>query len=88
MSSGSEGKHPENVDLIVRYADGWNWDVVMYLAKLDIQMYDAKSGGMVSSASWKNSAMHGFHDLDKITGELIGGMLTKMGVVSPLPGSR
>ena len=80
MSSGAEGKPPENVDLLVRYADSWSWDVVMYLAKLDIQMYEAKGGGMIASASWKNSALHGFYDLDKIAGELVGGMLQKLGV--------
>jgi hypothetical protein len=88
MSSGAEGKQPENADLIVRYADGWSWDVVMYLAKLDIQVYDAKGGGMIASATWKNSAMHGFHDLDKIADELVGGMLKKMGVAPAMPGLR
>jgi hypothetical protein len=54
--------------------------MAMYLKSLDIQAYDAKTSAMVASARWKNSPMHGFHGLDGVVGELITGMLKKMGV--------
>jgi hypothetical protein len=80
VSSGPEGKQPEAVDLIVKYADSWNWDVTMYLKSLDIQMFDAHSKTLVATATWKNSVMHGFHGLDGVVAELVSGMLTKLGI--------
>ncbi|HUP61075.1 MAG TPA: hypothetical protein VNA69_11710 [Thermoanaerobaculia bacterium] len=80
VTSGLDNKQPETADLVVKYADGWSWDVVMYLKTLDIQMYDARSGTLLATATWKNSAMHGFHGVDKVVAELVSGMLTKLGI--------
>jgi hypothetical protein len=80
VSSGPDGKQPPEADLIVKYADSWSWDVTMYLVSLDIQMFDAKSGNLVATAKWKNSAMHGWHGLESVVSDLVGGMFTKLGI--------
>lgn len=78
VSAGADGKHPETAELIVKYADDWNWDLTMYLESLDIQVYDAKTGVLVATANWKNSAMHGFHGLDKVVKQLLDGIAKRM----------
>ena len=80
VSSGPEGKQPDTADLVVKYADSWNWDMTMYLKTLDIQMFDARTNTLVATATWKNSPMHGFHGLDGVVSELVSGMLAKLGV--------
>ncbi len=82
VTSGPEGRQPETADLIVKYADAWNWDMTMYLQSLDIQVYDAKVGTLLGSASWKNSPMHGFHGLDNVVAELVSGLFKKLGIGS------
>lgn len=79
VSAGPDVRQVESADAIVRYIDAWNWDMAMYLRALDIQVYDAKSGVLLASASWKNSAMHGFHGMDGVVSELVDGILKKLG---------
>jgi hypothetical protein len=83
VASGAEGKQPDTSEVIVKYNDEWSWDMSMYLKALDIQIYDAKSGSLLASAGWKNSAMHGFYGLDSVVRDLVGGVLRKLGVKSP-----
>jgi hypothetical protein len=78
VASGPDGRQPETSDVVVKYVDDWSWDVTMYLRGLDIQVYDAKTGTLLASAAWKNSAMHGFHGMDGVVSELIGGVLKKL----------
>ena len=78
VAFGPEGRQPGTSDVVVKYADDWSWDVTMYLRGLDIQVYDAKTGTLLASAAWKNSSMHGFHGMDGVVSELIGGILKKL----------
>jgi hypothetical protein len=64
----------------VRYVDDWKWDVVMYLRRLDLQVYDARGNTLLASATWKNSPMHGYHGLDKIVAQLVGETFAKLGL--------
>jgi hypothetical protein len=66
-----------NVDVIVRYADNWRWDMAMYLRTLDIQVYDA-SGTLFVTGSWKNSLLHGFHDPDDIVKQVVDEIFAKL----------
>ncbi len=77
VTAGPEMQHPD-ADVIVRYSDNWKWDMAMYLRSLDIQMYDTSSGGLVATASWKNSAMHGFHSADGVVKNVIDQIFVKL----------
>jgi hypothetical protein len=61
VTAGTEAIRPATADLVVRYVDDWKWDVVMYLRRLDLQVYDAQGNTLLASAVWKNSPMHGYH---------------------------
>jgi hypothetical protein len=79
VSAGPDVRQVESADAIIKFVDAWNWDMAMYLRALDIQVYDARSGVLLASASWKNSAMHGFHGMDGVVAELVDGILKKLG---------
>jgi hypothetical protein len=83
VTAGPEGKQTDAADVVVKYNDEWSWDMAMYLRALDIQIYDAKSGNLLASAGWKNSALHGFHGLDSIVNDLVNGVLRKLAVNGP-----
>jgi hypothetical protein len=77
VAAGPDGQATDT-DVLVRYADNWQWDMVMYLRALDIQVYDAKSGTLLGSGAWKNSALHGYHDRDKVVTNVVDELLTKL----------
>ena len=76
---GPEIRTLPNVDVIVRYADNWRWDIAMYLRTLDIQIYDAVSGNLLVSGSWNNSALHGFHGADGVVKQVVDEIFAKLG---------
>jgi hypothetical protein len=76
IAGADDGTHG-NAQLIVRYADDWKWDIVMYLRSLDVMVYDAKSGTLIATGSWKNSVFHGFYDSQKIVGQVVDETLSK-----------
>ncbi len=65
-------------DVVVRYTDNWRWDMAMYLRSLDIQIYNASSGTLIASGSWKNSALHGYHSAEKVTRQVMSEVLAKL----------
>jgi hypothetical protein len=80
VTAGSEEDQPADADLLVRYVDDWKWDLVMYLKRLDLQIYDGQAGNtLLASATWKNSALHGYHGLDKVVAKLVDETFTKIG---------
>lgn len=68
----------DDVDMIVAYADVWRWDVVMYLKTVNINFYDAKSGNMLVTGRWDNSAFHGFKNAGEVVKEVIAEMMAKI----------
>jgi hypothetical protein len=60
VSVGPEGSAPDDVQLLVRYADDWKWDLRMYLWSFDLMIYDPKIKVLLAEGSWKNSSLHGF----------------------------
>jgi hypothetical protein len=79
VSAGEEAAAPEDVDLIVRYVDDWKWDITMYLRRLDIQVYEGSGKTLLASATWKNSALHGYHGLDKVVSRLVRETFSRLG---------
>ena len=78
VKAGPEMQNPA-ADIVVRYSDNWRWDVTMYLRSLDIQVYDAATGTLVASGSWKNSAMHGYHGADGVVKDVVDQIFLKLG---------
>lgn len=78
VTAGQGEVPPEGTDLIVRYSDSWSWDMTMYLKRLDINFYESRSRSMIATATWKNSALHGFPDLDEVVSGLVTGINDKL----------
>ena len=78
VNVGSEGAEPPNTDLVVRYTDDWKWDLSMYLRAFDLMVFDGKSKVLLASGSWKNSALHGYHNAEKVVGDVVGQTLGKL----------
>lgn len=69
---------PTDADLLVRYTANWKWDIVMYLRALDVQVYDGRSGTLLGSGVWKNSALHGYHDRDKVVKNVVDELMQRL----------
>lgn len=70
-------KSPD-ADAVVRYIDNWRWDLIMYLQKIDIRMYDAQSGDLLVSGEWKDAPMHGNHDPQVVMQGLLAEMMSRL----------
>lgn len=53
-------KTAEDVDLLASYLDVWRWDLHTYLQSIRIDLFDARSGALLVSGTWKDSYFHGF----------------------------
>lgn len=71
------------VDAIVSYVDVWRWDLVMYLQSIAIKMFDARTGDLLVTGDWKNSAFHGYPDEGEIVGQIVGEMAGKLDAAAP-----
>lgn len=68
----------DEADAIVSYVDVWRWDIAMYLQSITIRMFDAKSGDLLATGTWKDSAFHAFRDAEAVVGQLVAEMTTKV----------
>ena len=50
----------------------------MYLKSLDINIFDAKSGNLLITGHWQNSAFHGFQNPAEVIKQLTSEMFDKM----------
>jgi hypothetical protein len=67
-----------DADAVVSYIDHWRWDLIMYLQKIDIRMYDAQSGDLLVSGEWKDAPMHGNHDPQVVMQGLLAEMMSRL----------
>lgn len=67
-----------DVDAIVSYVDVWRWDIVMYLQKLHVKVFDAKTGDLLVTGQWSDSPLHGFRNAKLTTQELIAEVFEKL----------
>ncbi|MCO4093122.1 MAG: hypothetical protein HEQ34_14420 [Sphingorhabdus sp.] len=74
----SPGYKSNDVDAIVSYLDVWRWDVAMYMQSIAIRLYNAKTGELLVSGSWSDSALHSFNRVDAIARDLINQMFSKL----------
>lgn len=75
----------DQVDAIVTYVDVWRWDIVMYLQSVAIKLFDARTGDLLVTGDWKNSAFHGYQDEDNVVRGLITDMATRLKGATPSP---
>lgn len=71
-------KTASDVDLLVSYQDVWRWDLKTYLFSLRIDLFDAPTGALLTTGTWKNSAFHGFQRGKDESRELLGEMLPRI----------
>jgi hypothetical protein len=74
-NAGAKG----NADLNVTYVDHWYWDIVMYLRTFDMSVLDARTGKVVATGSYANSALHGFPDPEKTVKGVVAEIFEKAG---------
>ena len=70
-------RQSSEVDAIVTYMDVWHWDLVMYLKNLTVSLFDAKTGNLIVTGRWDNSALHGFQNSDDVVRTLLDEMIVK-----------
>ena len=68
----------KNVDLVVKYDDHWRWDLTMYLLSIDIELFDGKTGSLIATSSWNNSAFHRFPNAEDVVDDLVNQTFDKM----------
>ena len=66
------------VDATVSYVDVWRWDIAMYLKSISLRIFDAKTGDLLVSGEWNDSALHGFRDVKAVVNELVTEMVSKV----------
>jgi hypothetical protein len=67
-----------DVDALVSYTDSWRWDLIMYLKGISIRLFDAKTGDLLASGTWADSAFHGFHDAQEVVGKTVADVFEKL----------
>ena len=72
---------PDNMrsdtDLLVKYTDRWRWDLVMYLEDVHITFFEGKTGNLLGTGMWQNSAWHKFRGADVVVKSVMNEMFAK-----------
>ncbi len=77
-------KDPD-ADVLVSYVDVWRWDLTMYLQSVTLKVHDARSGELLATSSWKDSALHGWRNAKEVVGGLVDETFSKLRRTSPTP---
>jgi len=85
VTEGESAPQSKETDIVVKYDDTWRWDLAMYLLSLDVQIYDGKSGALISESTWHNSPAHTWPDEKIVVAQLLQQTLTKLNAKTPLP---
>lgn len=68
----------DDADAIITYVDVWRWDIAMYLKKLSVKLYDAKTGDLLVMGDWEDSHFHGFRDAKAVMQSVVSEMMAKV----------
>lgn len=49
-TTGTEQEKPATVKTYITYKDNWMWDITMYMLRLEMKVYDAKTNALLSTA--------------------------------------
>jgi hypothetical protein len=74
-----KSKELDGVDALVDYADVWRWDIVGYVKSLTLRVHDAKSGNLLATGSWTDSALHRYLDAKTVVEGLVSETFAKLG---------
>jgi hypothetical protein len=78
VMTGPDVIKTNDADLLVKYSDRWRWDIVMYLEDVHIMIYDGKSGDLLATGLWQNSAFHKFPDAGEVVKGVMDEIFTKL----------
>lgn len=67
-----------DVDAVVSYVDVWRWDLVMYLQSISVRLFDARTGDLLVTGQWRDSALHGFRDAKTVVQGVVTEMMAKV----------
>jgi len=65
-------------DFVVKYLDTWNWDVVMYLKALNIQLYENITHTLIANGKWETWGFHTYSSPDNVSDELLKSIFDKI----------
>jgi len=77
-SIGPFESKPENVDVYVTYVDIWQWDMSMYLATLDIKIYNNHTNELIATGEFVNAWLHTYPDPCETVFEVIDSIWIKL----------
>jgi hypothetical protein len=49
-TTGTASERPASAKTYITYKDNWMWDITMYMLRLEIRVYDAKTNALLSTA--------------------------------------
>jgi len=77
---GDNQSIPQNVDIVVRFEDEWQWDAKKYLRRLVIRFYDAKNGEKLVETTYhpKRMIIQTFPTPEKKVPGIIGSMIGQL----------
>lgn len=78
VKTGAELMTYPDADILIKYSDSWRWDIVMYLEMLNLNIFDSKTGDLLATGSWKNSAFHRFRGADVVVNDLLSEIFAKI----------
>lgn len=78
VTTGRDARASGNAQLVVRYADDWQWDMVMYLKSFDLMIYDGRTNVLLAEGTWKNSLLHGFYSANKVVDQVVSTTVKKL----------
>ncbi|MCP4679865.1 MAG: hypothetical protein GY854_31105 [Deltaproteobacteria bacterium] len=69
-----------NVDLVVRFEDEWQWDLKMYLKRLKISFYNARTRQLIVTGGYKpgGAVVHDFPTSEREVPNVISSKMSKL----------
>ncbi len=80
VRTGPDVVKSNDADIIVKYSDSWRWDVAMYIKELHINVSEAKTGNILATGNWENSALHGFPNAEEVVNGVLKEIFQKIKV--------
>lgn len=71
-SLAAPGTHTaRDADAVLSYSDKWRRGITMYLKDVEVSVFEARSGKLLASGHWGNSALHGYPDAQEVVHNLV-----------------
>ena len=53
-------------DYVAQFKDTWRWNVIMYLARLDVNLIERRTGSVEAQGVYRNGALQSYSDVKKV----------------------